>query len=114
MHRQVSQAGSGILRPILNLRPSSALQCLQTRSSLQVPIVTSLMPSARMRFSSLSLLEEFDMPYRPKLDPNVDLAGATPETLARALFRRVEPLRPRQREKEAEKERPGGQPGRST
>ena len=32
------------------------------------------------------------MPYRPKLDPNVDLAGATPETLARALFR---PLRPR-------------------
>ena len=35
------------------------------------------------------------MPYRPKLDPKVDLAGATPETLARALFRRVEPLRPR-------------------
>ena len=35
------------------------------------------------------------MPYRHKLDPKVDLAGATPETLARALFRRVEPLRPR-------------------
>ena len=35
------------------------------------------------------------MPYRPKLDPKVDLAGATPETLAKALFRRVEPLRPR-------------------
>lgn len=29
------------------------------------------------------------------LDPARDLAGATPETLARALFRRVEPLRPR-------------------
>ena len=39
------------------------------------------------------------MPYRPKLDPKVDLAGATPETLARALFRRVEPLRPRTRGK---------------
>ena len=103
MHRQVSQAGSGILRPILNLRPSSALQCLQTRSSWQVPTVTSLMPSARMRFSSLSLLEEFDMPYRPKLDPNVDLAGATPETLARALFR---PLRPRAEEESAV----GGEP----
>ena len=34
------------------------------------------------------------MPYRPKLDPKVDLKGATPETLAKALFRRVEPLRP--------------------
>ena len=31
----------------------------------------------------------------PMLDPKRDLAGATPETLARALFRRVEPLRPR-------------------
>ena len=39
------------------------------------------------------------MPYRPKLDPKVDLAGATPETLARALFRRVEPLRPGSRRK---------------
>ena len=37
--------------------------------------------------------------YRPKLDPKVDLAGATPEKLARALFRRVEPLRPRARRK---------------
>ena len=27
----------------------------------------------------------------PMLDPKRDLAGATPETLARALFRRVEP-----------------------
>ena len=35
----------------------------------------------------------------PMLDPARDLAGATPETLTRALFRRVEPLRPR----------PGGQ-----
>ena len=30
--------------------------------------------------------------YRPKLDPKVDLVGATPEALVRALFRRVEPL----------------------
>ena len=37
---------------------------------------------------------------QPMLDPKRDLAGATPETLARALFRRVEPLRPR----------PGGKP----
>ena len=29
------------------------------------------------------------------LDPKVHLKGATPETLARALFRRVEPLRQR-------------------
>ena len=36
---------------------------------------------------------------KPMLDPARDLAGATPETLARALFRRVEPLRPRAREK---------------
>ena len=34
------------------------------------------------------------MSYRPKLDPKVDLAGATPEKLVRALFRRVVPLRP--------------------
>ena len=31
---------------------------------------------------------------KPMLDPARDLAGATPETLAKALFRRVEPLRP--------------------
>ena len=30
----------------------------------------------------------------PVLDPARDLAGATPESLAKALFRRVEPLRP--------------------
>ena len=30
------------------------------------------------------------MKYMPKLDPKVDLVGATPETLVRALFRRVE------------------------
>lgn len=29
--------------------------------------------------------------YRPKLDPKRDLAGATPEALVRALFRRVQP-----------------------
>ena len=34
------------------------------------------------------------MKYRPKLDPKVDLVGATPEKLARALFRRTVPLRP--------------------
>ena len=33
--------------------------------------------------------------YRPKLDPKVDLAGATPEALVRALFRKDEPLPPR-------------------
>lgn len=37
------------------------------------------------------------MPYRPKLDPKVDLVGATPETLARALFRRTGPLDPSRR-----------------
>ena len=36
----------------------------------------------------------------PMLDPERDLAGATPETLARALLRRTGPLRPR----------PGGEP----
>ena len=30
----------------------------------------------------------------PVLDPKRDLKGATPETLARALLRCVEPLRP--------------------
>ena len=43
--------------------------------------------------------------YRPKLDPKVDLAGATPETLARALFRRVEPLlRPGRKQKSGQGE----------
>ena len=32
---------------------------------------------------------------KPMLDPKRDLKGATPEKLARALFRRNEPLRPR-------------------
>ena len=32
---------------------------------------------------------------KPVLDPERDLKGATPETLARALLRRVEPLRSR-------------------
>ena len=36
---------------------------------------------------------------KPMLDPKRDLAGATTETLARALFRRVEPLRPSARGK---------------
>ena len=31
------------------------------------------------------------MKYRPKLDPKVDLKGATPEKLARALFRPLSP-----------------------
>ena len=34
------------------------------------------------------------MKYRPKLDPQVDLAGAIPETLVRALLRNRNP-RPR-------------------
>ena len=33
--------------------------------------------------------------YSPKLDPKIDLAGATPETLMLALLGRCEPLRPR-------------------
>jgi len=38
--------------------------------------------------------------YRPKLDPKVDLKGATPETLARALLRnRLLPRRPRKSDK---------------
>ena len=32
---------------------------------------------------------------KPVLDPKVHLKGATPETLAKALFRRIEPLPPR-------------------
>ena len=36
---------------------------------------------------------------KPMLDPTRDLVGATPETLAKALFRRVEPLRPGTRRK---------------
>ena len=63
----MSQAGSGILRPILSLRPSSTLQCLQTRSSWQVATVTSLMPAARLRFRSrshrLSLSASFIRPF---------------------------------------------------
>lgn len=57
------------------------------------------------------------MKYRPKLDPKVDLAGATPETLARALFRRVVPLRPGTRRKPVVRdqvavgETPADQPG---
>ena len=35
----------------------------------------------------------------PMLDPKVHLKGATPETLAKALFRRTEPLRPGTRRK---------------
>lgn len=36
---------------------------------------------------------------KPVLDPKRDLKGATPEKLARALFRRSEPLRPSARTK---------------
>ena len=35
---------------------------------------------------------KFQLPYRPKLNPEVDLEGATPEALACALLRRTEPL----------------------
>ena len=44
---------------------------------------------------------------QPMLDPKRDLAGATPETLTRALFRRVDPLQTRQRKKETKEKRPG-------
>ena len=44
----------------------------------------------------LDQLREEDMTRGvPVLDPAVHLKGATPEKLARALFRRVEPLPPR-------------------
>ena len=36
---------------------------------------------------------------KPILNPKRDLAGATPEKLAKALFRRTEPLRPGTRRK---------------
>ena len=36
---------------------------------------------------------------KPMIDPARDLAGATPEKLAKALFRRTEPLRPGARRK---------------
>ena len=36
---------------------------------------------------------------KPMLDPARDLVGATPESLAKALFRRTEPLRPGTRRK---------------
>ena len=36
---------------------------------------------------------------KPMLDPTRDLAGATPEKLAKALFRRTGPLRPGTRRK---------------
>ena len=36
---------------------------------------------------------------KPMLDPKRDLKGATPEKLARALFKRNEPLRPSTRAK---------------
>ena len=38
---------------------------------------------------------------KPMLEPARDLAGATPETLARALLRRKTPLRPSPRSKPA-------------
>ena len=47
------------------------------------------------------------------LNPVRDLAGATPETLARALFRRVEPLQPTRRKKAPKEKRPSDQPGRT-
>ena len=42
-----------------------------------------LSPVQIVRFAQL---QEEAMPYRPKLDPKVDLVGATPETLALALL----------------------------
>ena len=48
---------------------------------------SSLEPFLRKRFP-----KSFMRP--PILNPKRDLVGATPEALARALFRRTEPLRP--------------------
>ena len=45
------------------------------------------------------MLIKEDHNMKPMLDPKRDLAGATPETLARALFRRNQPLRPGTRRK---------------
>ena len=56
---------------------------------------------------------------KPMLDPVRDLAGATPETLARALLRPVKPLRTRRVRKPvagdevAVKEVPADEPGDS-
>ena len=69
------------------------------------------------RQSSDASTREHPMKYRPKLDPKVDLVGATPETLARALFRCVVPLRPGARRKSvvrdqvAVQETPADEPG---
>ena len=54
---------------------------------------------------------------KPMLDPERDLKGATPEKLARALFRRTEPLpvgaggKPVVGDQVAVKETPTDQPG---
>lgn len=54
---------------------------------------------------------------KPVLDPQRDLVGATPETLAKALFRRTQPLRPGTRRKPvvgnqvAVQETPADEPG---
>ena len=54
---------------------------------------------------------------RPMLDPKRDLAGATPETLARALFRPLQPCRsgtarePVVRDEVAVEQVPADQPG---
>ena len=54
---------------------------------------------------------------KPVLDPARDLVGATPETLAKALFRRKEPLRsaagrkPVVGDQVAVQETPADQPG---
>jgi len=45
----------------------------------------------------------------PVLDPKIHLKGATPEKLARALFRRTEPLRP-PRKKAADAKTPAAKP----
>ena len=51
------------------------------------------------------------MPYRPKLDPKVDLAGATPETLVRALFRPLmRSKKPREKPADEPREKEPGPP----
>jgi len=51
------------------------------------------------------------MKYRAKLDPKVDLAGATPETLARALLRPRHTRKPVVRDKPVTEQVASDKPG---
>ena len=66
-----------------------------TRGSLSV----SVEGVSEWLITSRSILQQGENTMKPMLDPKRDLAGATPETLARALFRRTGTLRPGTRRK---------------